>query len=147
MVPPRTPIRVTGGSYPAEIWQRFMARATAAFPVAEFAEPTPPPTMPTLPPLPADPAPPVTGPATEVPNVSGRPILEAVATLTEAGFTIRYVIDDASPAPSPTVLRQSPAPGAMVGANGIVTLVVSRLTAPTAPGPGGAATTTTVTPP
>ena len=103
--------------------------------------------MPTLPPLPDDPTPPVTGPATEVPNVSGRPILEALATLNEAGFTIRYVIDDTSPAPSPTVLRQSPAPGTMVGANGIVTLVVSRLPAPEGDGPDGEAPTTTVTPP
>ena len=147
MVPPRTPIRVTGGSYPAEIWQRFMAAATTGMPVEEFAEPTPPPTTPPLPPLPADPSAPVLGPAAEVPDVSGLPLLEAWSALSEAGFTIQYVIDDASPAPAPTVLRQSPAPGTMVGTNGIVTLVVSQLPAAADSGLDGEAPTTTVAPP
>src|SRR5690606_11810539 len=63
----------------------------------------------------------------DVPNVSGKPLLEAHARLTEAGFTVRYVVDEDSPAPSPTLLRQSPAPGTSVPERGIVTLVVGRL--------------------
>jgi penicillin-binding protein 1A len=48
MEPPRTPIRVTGGSYPAQIWQRFMSAALAGRPVTAFTPPpsdafTPPP--------------------------------------------------------------------------------------------------------
>ena len=40
MRPPNTPITVTGGSYPAEIWQRFMSAALAGRPGAEFDAPT-----------------------------------------------------------------------------------------------------------
>ncbi len=39
MVPPRTRIRVTGGSWPAEIFQLFMSAALAEVPVLHFAEP------------------------------------------------------------------------------------------------------------
>jgi penicillin-binding protein 1A len=37
MEPPRTAIPVTGGSYPARIWQRFMSAALAGQPVLPFA--------------------------------------------------------------------------------------------------------------
>ena len=40
MRPPNTPISVTGGSYPAEIWQRFMSASLAGRPVAGFVAPT-----------------------------------------------------------------------------------------------------------
>ena len=39
MQPPRTPIRVTGGSYPAQIWQRFMSAALAGRPATPFPPP------------------------------------------------------------------------------------------------------------
>ncbi len=39
MEPPTTPIRVTGGSYPARIWQRFMKAALAGTPVQSFHPP------------------------------------------------------------------------------------------------------------
>ena len=39
MQPPRTPIRVTGGSYPAQIWQRFMRAALDGRPVTAFDPP------------------------------------------------------------------------------------------------------------
>ncbi|HUW02400.1 MAG TPA: PBP1A family penicillin-binding protein [Acidimicrobiales bacterium] len=42
MVPPNTPIRVTGGSYPAGIWGAFMGYAHGDLPVTTFA-PAPPP--------------------------------------------------------------------------------------------------------
>jgi penicillin-binding protein 1A len=41
MVYPTTPIQVTGGSWPSEIWQRFMSAATAESPVVEFTDPEP----------------------------------------------------------------------------------------------------------
>ncbi|MDP1818952.1 MAG: PBP1A family penicillin-binding protein [Acidimicrobiales bacterium] len=41
MEPPRTPIRVTGGSYPAQIWKGFMSAALAGRPVTPFAPPPP----------------------------------------------------------------------------------------------------------
>ena len=39
MEPPTTPIRVTGGSYPARIWQQFMRAALAGRPVTDFPAP------------------------------------------------------------------------------------------------------------
>lgn len=39
MVPPTTPLTVTGGSWPAEIWQGFTRAATAGQAVEAFAEP------------------------------------------------------------------------------------------------------------
>lgn len=39
MVPPRTRIRVTGGSFPAQIWRSFMLRATEGLPPRDFARP------------------------------------------------------------------------------------------------------------
>jgi len=39
MVPPRTPFTVTGGSWPAQIWQAFMAPATETAPAESFAAP------------------------------------------------------------------------------------------------------------
>jgi penicillin-binding protein 1A len=41
MVPPTTPIAVTGGSWPAQIWHQFMAPAEAPLPVRDFADPDP----------------------------------------------------------------------------------------------------------
>ena len=40
MVPPHTPLAVTGGAYPAQIWQRFMSAAVAGMPVLPFQAPT-----------------------------------------------------------------------------------------------------------
>lgn len=39
MEPPSTPIRVTGGSYPARIWRAYMAAAVAGTPVTAFHPP------------------------------------------------------------------------------------------------------------
>ena len=57
-------INVTGGSYPARIWQRFMATAHEGLPVAGFPAPAPepPPAAAVAPPPPA-PAPAPAGPA------------------------------------------------------------------------------------
>ncbi len=39
MVPPTTRIRVTGGSFPAQIWRAFTARVTMGMPVQDFGRP------------------------------------------------------------------------------------------------------------
>ena len=39
MVPPTTRIRVTGGSFPAQIWHAFMMKATRGMPVRNFKRP------------------------------------------------------------------------------------------------------------
>jgi penicillin-binding protein 1A len=141
MVPPRTPIRVTGGSYPAQIWQRFMAAATAAMPVLPFPVPTPPPTTPVPGPPPPRPAPPVTGPAGPVPEVVGMSTGAATLSLAAAGFRARSVVTDAGAGPPGTVVDQSPNGGAQLGAGASVTIVVTpEALPPPAPPP-------TVTPP
>jgi penicillin-binding protein 1A len=139
MVPPRTPIRVTGGSYPAQIWQRFMAAATANLPVLDFPVPTPPSTMPTLGPLPAPPAPPVTGPAGPVPSVVGQLLEPAVAAVQAAGFRALITTAEGAVGVPGTVIGQSPA-GGNLGAGAAITLVVI-------PAPPPPPTSTTVTPP
>jgi len=39
MVPPKTRLRVTGGSFPAQIWHAFMMKATRDMPVQNFEKP------------------------------------------------------------------------------------------------------------
>jgi penicillin-binding protein 1A len=108
MQPPATPIRVTGGSYPAQIWQRFMASAHEGVEPIDFP---PPPTTTTT----AGPAAPSTsttvGPPTAVPDVEGRPVDDAVAALREAGFVVQRIaaIDDS--VPPGAVVAQSPPGG------------------------------------
>jgi penicillin-binding protein 1A len=130
MVPPRTPIRVTGGSYPARIWQRFMAAATAPLPVVPFAAPTPPVTMPVFGEPPPAPAPPVTGPAGPVPMVVGMTTDQAAFTLRAAGFGARLVAAAAGAGPPGVVLDQSPDGGSQLGAGASVTLVAVPAVAP-----------------
>jgi penicillin-binding protein 1A len=142
MVPPRTPIRVTGGSYPAQIWQRFMAVATAPMPVVPFAVPTPPVTMPVFGPPPPPPAPPVTGPAGLVPAVVGMSTEQATATLQAAGFRPRVTNAPAAAGPPGTVVDQSPDGGSQLGAGASVTIVVVP-----SPAPPPTVTPPTVTPP
>ena len=43
MVPPATPFRVTGGTWPASIWQLYMSKALTTVPVVAFHDPGPPP--------------------------------------------------------------------------------------------------------
>jgi penicillin-binding protein 1A len=58
-------INVTGGSYPARLWQRFMAAAHASLPMAVFPAPAP------EPPPPVAAAPPVAAPAPTPPPGAG----------------------------------------------------------------------------
>ncbi|HLT17497.1 MAG TPA: PBP1A family penicillin-binding protein [Acidimicrobiales bacterium] len=112
MQPPNTPLRVTGGSYPAEVWQRFMAAAHEGLPPLEF--PPPPTTTTTAPaggssgPRPTAPA----GPPTEVPEVEGLDADEAIEALAEAGFVVERLPGPPDAAPEGIVVAQSPRGGA-----------------------------------
>jgi penicillin-binding protein 1A len=108
MRPPVTPIRVTGGSYPAEIWQRFMSSALAGRPMVPF---TPPTTTTTVRPPGPPAAPRGPGPATPVPDVTGKPVAEALDILRGAGFQPVVAPAEGSDAPDGTVVVQSPAGG------------------------------------
>jgi len=102
MVPPQTRIRVTGGTWPAEIWQLYMTAAQAETPIAEF----------TFAALDAEPdaetdseaAAATTGPTTTIPGELVRDVVGmqselASEILTRAGFVVveNSVPDDQYP--------------------------------------------------
>lgn len=107
MQPPVTPIRVTGGSYPAQIWQRFMAAAHDGVEPLDF--PPPPTTTTTTTAAPRPSTSTTEGPPTVVPVVEGLPVDEAVTALQEAGFVVQRIaaIDDAA-APGEVVAQAPP---------------------------------------
>jgi penicillin-binding protein 1A len=126
MAPPRTPITVYGGTWPAQIWQRFMSAALTGTPPVDFRAPGPPPTtstVPTEPPQSTDAEFPL-GPDAEVPGVIGDGLSDATSKVQSAGFRWNWttVDDDAPPG---TVVRQSPPGGASAPTNSTVTLEVS----------------------
>jgi penicillin-binding protein 1A len=136
MTPPLTPIRVTGGSYPARIWQAFMRAALAEVPPVEFVAP-PTTTTTVAAALPALTEPGVTvppgpggggggggtGEQDVVPNEAGLPDDEAVATL--GAYDLRAQrVDVKAPGPKDRVLSQSPNAGSRVPSGSVVTLEV-----------------------
>ncbi|HJR26754.1 MAG TPA: PBP1A family penicillin-binding protein [Acidimicrobiales bacterium] len=146
MRPPRTAIRVTGGSYPARIWQSFTSAALAGKPVQEFHEPPVDAFVPvtTLPPSPVDeelplpsaptttePTLPAPGPSSGgsgrvvvVPDVTGRSAPDATDTLSKAGFAVQRRIVRQPGARSGTVVGQSPPGGSLASRGSTVTIDV-----------------------
>ncbi|HUR17471.1 MAG TPA: PBP1A family penicillin-binding protein [Acidimicrobiales bacterium] len=86
MIPPATRILVTGGSWPAEIWQLYSSAALARVPITPFPEP---------PPLSVSSEPVLI----QVPAVVGMPVEEAELTLGRAGLRAvrRKVVSDEYP--------------------------------------------------
>ncbi|MGH9276117.1 MAG: transglycosylase domain-containing protein, partial [Acidimicrobiales bacterium] len=112
MEPPLTRIRVTGGSYPAEVWQRYMQAALADRPPAAFH---PPPTTTTIATTTT-----TTGRVTTtsvprarvvVPNVLGLKAAIATRDLQEAGFVVERISMPPGSGPSGRVVGQSPKGG------------------------------------
>jgi penicillin-binding protein 1A len=125
-----TPIAVTGGSYPAEIWQRFMSAALAGQPPTAFV----PPTTTTTTPRYVEPPRGGLGPATAVPDVTGRTRDVAIAMLTYVGFAATEVPATGSEEPPGTVVLQSPAAGKSAPRGSTVILeVVPELDSPEPP--------------
>ena len=121
MVPPLTPRRVTGGSFPAQIWQRFMSVALDGAPVLGF----PPPPATTATATTAPPATtPTTGPPIGLPDVRGAAAGDATALLAALGFRVGTVRGRVGPAAG-TVTAMSPPAGSSVGRGGRVTLAVA----------------------
>jgi penicillin-binding protein 1A len=134
MKPPATPLRVTGGSWPAQIWHQYMEPATAGTPVHAFPDVVP-----------------RKGPEhpivdlddlllPKVPNVGGETIERARAILESYGYVVRErVVDAVSVAPG-VVVGQSPAGASRlqlgdtvvlnVAAGGVVTTVPNVLGLP-----------------
>jgi membrane peptidoglycan carboxypeptidase len=149
MVPPRTPARVSGGTWPAAIWSGFMHAALAGRPVDRFPRPdtsvvklaldvrrgclpnrfTPAAQVASVVYLRAsaptrtcrEPEGPLAG---VVPAAVGVPVVQAAGWLEAAGLSLaqRLVVDDAAPG---TVLAQSPAGGTARPAGAPVELTVA----------------------
>jgi penicillin-binding protein 1A len=150
MTPPRTPLTVLGGTWPAAIWASFMEHALAGLPAREFPRPSTELATVTVDVLrdclpnrftPAAqigkvvylaavaPQRPCTAPAAPlegvVPNLAGVPLSTAAAWLAQAGLgmTQRLLVSDAE-RPG-TVLGQSPAGGTAPGRGATVALTVA----------------------
>jgi penicillin-binding protein 1A len=119
MVPPATAIRVTGGSWPAQIWHRVMEPALAGTPVTAFKEPevvvpqeriaasTPPPD------------------AVALPDVSGQYEAQARTVLEAAGFKVVTERRPSRQRASGMVADQTPPPGTPVTPGTTVVIGVS----------------------
>lgn len=118
MTPPRTPIRVTGGSWPAVIWNQFMTAATVGRPPAEFGTPpesTTSTTRPTAAP----------GTIRLVPDLTGWPVGRAYGLLSTRGILARVErVPSGEWAPG-VVLSQDTEPNRLVPPGTVVTLTVS----------------------
>jgi penicillin-binding protein 1A len=152
MVPPTTRLRVTGGSFPAQIWAAFMAAVTEGMPVRDFAEPddqyvlvaidttrgcvatelTPPDqvrelefVIGTQPTVPCEDEEVVGRVAGEVPSVIGMSVEIAAELLRQAGFSMRQTIEYNPHHVPGTVIRQTPPAGSIGAPGSAVTLVVS----------------------
>ncbi|MEO7556630.1 MAG: PASTA domain-containing protein, partial [Acidimicrobiales bacterium] len=131
MQPPNTSITVYGGTWPAEIWQRFMTAALSGVTPIDFVAPSAPTALPSESTTTTTAA---LGPPTDVPSVVG---LDATAAADLLGrhalraFTVQ--VDD--PTKAGTVTRQSPAAGTQAPENSTVTIQVAR----GAPGPSAPA--------
>lgn len=112
MLPPTTRIKVTGGSWPADIWARFMSEATADLPIADF---------------PTAPAGADAGvlPRAPLPAVVGMPYAQAATLLVDAGYAVERAEVPSAQYPPNTVLQQSPAARVAVRAGTVVTLTVA----------------------
>jgi penicillin-binding protein 1A len=115
MVPPVTPFSVTGGTWPADIWQQYSAQALASEPVIDF--PSPPPTAGSA----------IAGPqGLAVPDLVGLPYDQAVQTLERAGFADRTSTEASAEYPPGYVIAQDPPAGTSAPGGSTVTITESR---------------------
>ncbi len=109
MAPPVTPIRVTGGSYPAQIWQRYMQASLAGRPPVAFHAP---PTTTTTVRAPSQ----ITTTTAvarlvTVPRVIGQKVANALQALRDLGFVVVQVPGSPASGPPGRVTAQSPLGG------------------------------------
>lgn len=113
MTPPTTRITVNGGTWPAEIWQRFTAAALSTVPSVAF-------------PGPEVAAPPGSGTAVvQVPSVMGMAQNDAVKTLIAAGYTVDVQRGPSRTAQPGTVIAQDPTAGSPGGSGGHIRITVA----------------------
>ncbi len=115
MVPPKTPITVTGGSWPAQIWHEHEVVALAGTPVVPFPLPV------------ADrPTTTTTAPGRAFPDVVGLRTEAAEQALTAVGLTVSVVTRASRQYPPGFVIAQSPAGGSRVRRSLAVTITVAN---------------------
>ena len=115
MVPPTTPFHVTGGTWPAQIFQLFASQALASAPVIDF--PNPPPSATAT----------IDGPVgITVDNVIGYPVAEATTQLGDDGFVVTAAMVPNDQYPPGYVVAESPTPGSNAPGGSTVLLVVSQ---------------------
>jgi penicillin-binding protein 1A len=119
MSPPATPIRVTGGSWPAQIWHRVMEPALGDSPVATF--PVPEVTAPEMQAASSRPAP----NTVSLPDVSGQYESQARSVLEAAGFRVETERRPSRRRAAGMVADQTPAPGTLVTPGSTVVIGVS----------------------
>jgi penicillin-binding protein 1A len=127
MVPPTTSIRVTGGSWPAQIWQLYSSAALADVPITPFVAPSRP-----LPDELAD-AEELVDPGRDLPSVRdvvGMPYEEAVAALARAGFVVAVREVPSNDYPPGYVAAQLPRGGDRAEGGSTVVLDVANGEAP-----------------
>jgi penicillin-binding protein 1A len=113
MLPPVTREKVTGGTWPADIWGLFASNALAETPVANFPAPT--------------------GTAAEVvktsplTNVNGMPGTQASHLLNEAGYAVHTTEQPDREYPPGTVIAQQPLASTLVTPGTNVTLTLARV--------------------
>jgi penicillin-binding protein 1A len=120
MVPPVTRRRVTGGSWPAEIWQLYMAEHLAAAPMTPFPM-KPPPTTTIPPPDPGAPS------RFILDNVVGMPAADGQAFLERQGFRVVTRIVPNGEYPPGYVVGQTPKAGASVREGATISLQISEV--------------------
>ena len=125
MQPPATPIRVTGGSYPAQIWQHFMLAALAGRPPVGFTPPSS--TTTTAPPGSRETTTTTAAPSVPVPDVVGSRDEDAAAALEAAGFVVERIPAEDGATPPGRVMAQSPPGGTSAPAGSVVRIEVAGL--------------------
>ncbi len=113
MVPPRTREKVTGGTWPAQIWGLYEGAALAETPIASF--PTPPAGAANA----VLPIPPIA-------NVVGMPATEAAKLLTDTGFNVVQQPTPSRDYPPGIVVGQDPAGHTAASAGATVTIQVAN---------------------
>ncbi|HEY1740608.1 MAG TPA: transglycosylase domain-containing protein [Acidimicrobiia bacterium] len=118
MLPPRTREKVTGGTWPAEIWQPYSSEVLGNVPMVDFPEPSA-----------------ATGegilPTHPLPDVTGMPQGEAASSVHDNGYTVKIVTEPNDQYPPGTVIDETPEGGTPLPARAVVTLTVAK--ADTAP--------------
>lgn len=123
MVPPATPMRVTGGSWPAQIWQLYSSAALADVPITPFVAPAPPP---------AEAGGEILPQAVEdlslpsVRNVLGLPVGPAEESLTRDGYVVARRDVPSDEYPPGYVVAQAPGAGARLAGGSTVTIDVAN---------------------